>query len=469
MLAVAPGDAVKKGQVLARLSSTQALELQRDALQAGSQAALLQQNLKRDEQLFAEGLIAESRLQATRAAATQANALAGERRQGLALAGATTGKVGGFLALTATIDGVVLEQSAQLGQRVEAATPIYHIAQLSPLWLEIQAPVDFAATLKIGTAVKVADSGASGSLIGIGRAVDAASQTVLLRAEVSGGAESLRPGQVVAVEIAGGAQRGQTLPASAVIRNEGQPLVFVQLGGGDPARRFEARPVQVISQSGELVVVRRRHGWRTSRQPRRFRPQGDPDRHRRRRMPGCTDPLFADPAPAGAGAHRAAHRRRCAGFLGLPIDAYPDVSTTQVKIILKAPGMTPEEVETRLAVPVEQELLGIPHQRLLRSTSKYALTDITIDFADGTDIYRARQQVGERLASAMGNLPAGVSGGMAPITTPLGEMFMFTLEGDLSLADKRALLDWVIRPQLRTIPGVADVATAWVAKCVPSR
>ncbi|MDQ5903863.1 MAG: heavy metal efflux system protein, partial [Pseudomonadota bacterium] len=150
----------------------------------------------------------------------------------------------------------------------------------------------------------------------------------------------------------------------------------------------------------------------------------------------------------GAGVH---------AFLGLPIDAFPDVSTTQVKIILKAPGMTPEEVETRLAVPVEQELLGIPRQRLLRSTSKYALTDITIDFEDGTDIYWARQQVGERLASAMDNLPPGVSGGMAPITTPLGEMFMFTIEGELPLAEKRALLDWVIRPQLRTIPGVADV------------
>lgn len=144
-------------------------------------------------------------------------------------------------------------------------------------------------------------------------------------------------------------------------------------------------------------------------------------------------------------------------FLKLPIDAFPDVSTTQVKIILKAPGMTPEEVEMRLAVPVEQEMLGIPNQRLLRSTSKYALTDITIDFEDGTDIYWARQQVGERLASVMGDLPAGVTGGMAPITTPLGEMFMFTIEGDLPLADKRALLDWVIRPQLRTIPGVADV------------
>ena len=144
-------------------------------------------------------------------------------------------------------------------------------------------------------------------------------------------------------------------------------------------------------------------------------------------------------------------------FLGLPIDAFPDVSTTQVKIILKAPGMTPEEVETRIAVPVEQEMLGIPRQRLLRSVSKYALTDITIDFADGTDIYWARQQVGERLAAAMDNLPPGVTGGMAPITTPLGEMFMFTIEGDLPLADKRVLLDWVIRPQLRTIPGVADV------------
>ena len=144
-------------------------------------------------------------------------------------------------------------------------------------------------------------------------------------------------------------------------------------------------------------------------------------------------------------------------FAGLPIDAFPDVSTTQVKIILKAPGMTPEEVETRIAVPVEQEMLGIPHQRLLRSVSKYALTDITIDFADGTDIYWARQQVGERLAAAMANLPGGISGGLAPITTPLGEMFMFTIEGDLPLAEKRALLDWVIRPQLRTVPGVADV------------
>jgi cobalt-zinc-cadmium resistance protein CzcA len=142
----------------------------------------------------------------------------------------------------------------------------------------------------------------------------------------------------------------------------------------------------------------------------------------------------------------------------LPIDAFPDVSTTQVKLILKAPGMTPEEVETRIAAPIEMEMLGIPKQRVLRSVSKYGLTDVTIDFEDGTDIYWARQQVAERLNAALGELPAGVSGGMAPITTPLSEMFMFTVEGDhLSLAERRALLDWVIRPRLRTLPGVADV------------
>jgi cobalt-zinc-cadmium resistance protein CzcA len=145
-------------------------------------------------------------------------------------------------------------------------------------------------------------------------------------------------------------------------------------------------------------------------------------------------------------------------FQQLPIDAFPDVSSTQVKLIMKAPGMTPEEVEARIVAPIETEMLGIPKQQILRSISKYALADITIDFAEGTDIYWARQQVAERLANAQNNLPVGSSGGLAPITTPLGEMFMFTVEGGgLSLEQRRSLLDWVIRPQLRTLAGVADV------------
>ena len=144
--------------------------------------------------------------------------------------------------------------------------------------------------------------------------------------------------------------------------------------------------------------------------------------------------------------------------LNLPIDAFPDVSPTQVKIIVKVAGMTPEEVETRVTMPIEVEMLGIPKQTMLRSIAKYALTDITIDFEEGTDIYWARQQVAERLNGVWATLPANAEGGMAPMTTPLGEMFMFTVDGEgLSLADRRGLLDWVIRPALRTVPGVADV------------
>lgn len=145
-------------------------------------------------------------------------------------------------------------------------------------------------------------------------------------------------------------------------------------------------------------------------------------------------------------------------FVGLPIDAFPDVSPTQVKIVVKAPGMTPGEVEQRITIPIELEILGIPKQTMLRSVAKYALTDITLDFEPGTDIYWARQQVAERLNNVWPELPEDASGGIAPMTTPLGEMFMFTIDSDsVSLMERRRLLDWVIRPALRGVPGVADV------------
>lgn len=144
-------------------------------------------------------------------------------------------------------------------------------------------------------------------------------------------------------------------------------------------------------------------------------------------------------------------------FMRLPVDAYPNIAQTQVKIILKAPGMTPEEVESRVITPIETELLGIPKQAILRSSAKYAIADITVDFADGTDIYWARQQVAERLSGVLASMPGAVSGGLAPISTPLSDIYMFTIEGPLSLQQKRELLDWTIRPALRTVAGVADV------------
>ncbi|GGY37744.1 efflux RND transporter permease subunit [Parvularcula lutaonensis] len=144
--------------------------------------------------------------------------------------------------------------------------------------------------------------------------------------------------------------------------------------------------------------------------------------------------------------------------LRLPIDAFPEIAPPQVKIIMKAPGMTPAEVEARVVRALERELLGIPGQDVMRARTKYAIADITIDFRPGTDIYWARQQVAERVNAVTPQLPTTVEGGMAPISTALSELFMFTIDGDgASLEERRSLLDWVIRPALRTVPGVADV------------
>jgi cobalt-zinc-cadmium resistance protein CzcA len=144
-------------------------------------------------------------------------------------------------------------------------------------------------------------------------------------------------------------------------------------------------------------------------------------------------------------------------FVTLPIDAFPEIAPTQVKLILKAPGMTPEEVEARVITPIEQQMLGMPDQQMLRSVAKYAIADITISFSDAADIYWARAQVLERFAAVAGELPPGVTGGLAPIATPLSDIFMFTLDGPQSLAERRRVLDYVVRPALRTVAGVADV------------
>ncbi len=145
-------------------------------------------------------------------------------------------------------------------------------------------------------------------------------------------------------------------------------------------------------------------------------------------------------------------------FRTLPIDAFPDIYTPQVQVIVNAPGMTPAEVESRITFPIEIEMQGLPQQTALRSLNKYALGLVTVWFEDGTDIYLARQQVAERLSQVRSSLPPGVEPVLAPITTPLGEIYMYRIEGGgLSNAELRTLQDWTVRPRLRTVAGVADV------------
>ncbi len=154
----------------------------------------------------------------------------------------------------------------------------------------------------------------------------------------------------------------------------------------------------------------------------------------------------------------------------LPIDAVPDITNVQVQINTDAPGYSPLEVEQRLTFPIETAMAGLPRLDYTRSLSRYGLSQVTVVFKDGTDIYFARQLLAERLQQVRGQLPPGREPTMGPIATGLGEIFMYTVEATpgtrrpdgspWSPADLREIQDWVIKPQLRTVPGVVEVNTS---------
>ncbi|MFS0741805.1 CusA/CzcA family heavy metal efflux RND transporter [Brevundimonas sp. 3P9-tot-E] len=156
-------------------------------------------------------------------------------------------------------------------------------------------------------------------------------------------------------------------------------------------------------------------------------------------------------------------------FQKLPIDATPDITNVQIQINTEAPGYSPLEAEQRITFPVETAVAGVPGLSYTRSVSRYGLSQVTVVFEDGTDIYRARQLVNERLQTARGQLPTGLSPELGPIATGLGEIFMYTIEAKpgarkadgapYSPEDLRTLQDWVIRPQMRNTPGVTEVNT----------
>lgn len=147
----------------------------------------------------------------------------------------------------------------------------------------------------------------------------------------------------------------------------------------------------------------------------------------------------------------------------LPIDAVPDITNVQVQINSSAPGFTPLEVEQRITVPVETALAGVPGLEYTRSLSRYGLSQVTVVFEDGTDIFFARQLVNERIGAVAGELPEGVSAGLGPVATGLGEIFLYSVHpavdrpGGFDPTELRTLQDWVIKPQLRQVPGVAEV------------
>jgi cobalt-zinc-cadmium resistance protein CzcA len=147
-----------------------------------------------------------------------------------------------------------------------------------------------------------------------------------------------------------------------------------------------------------------------------------------------------------------------AAWLHLPIDAFPDVTNTQVMILSRAPGLAAIDVEQRISYPIEQVMRGLPRVTQVRSLSKAGLSQVVVVFEDGVDIYWARQMVFERLSTAREQLPPGVAAELGPISTGLGEIFQYTIEGEgKSLMDLRTIQDWIVAPLLRPIAGVNEV------------
>lgn len=256
---VGSGDAVAAGQPLARIASPELLGLRRDLAQAGAEHERARLALQRDRQLHAEGLIAASRLEATQAAADQAAAALAEKRALLGLAGSAGQGGSGELIVTAPIAGVVLAQQVQPGARVEAAAPLFQIARLEPLALEVELPPALAAQVAVGQRLRVPAAAAEGKVVAVGRAVSGA-QTVTVRGLLERNPAALGPGQNVEAEIdtgaaAAGAEGIWQLPATALVRlgedAAAGSAVFARRG-----EAFQPVPVTVLGERGGTVMAR---------------------------------------------------------------------------------------------------------------------------------------------------------------------------------------------------------------------
>lgn len=258
---VGVGDPVKKGQALATLQSPALAEAQRGLLQSATQAQLAKENLARDEQLWQDGIISESRYRATQSMHREASAALAERKQMLRLSGMSDTDItrlqsdnvlSSKLTLTSPIDGVVLEKTASAGQRLDAAIPLFKVAQLEPLALEIQIPLASTQGLKVGASVTVPAYGAKGKLTAIGRSLSGGNQTILLRALIHAGARNLRPGQFVEATIgtSGNAHDQWNIPNSALARIGSKVVIFIETAKG-----YRSEEVTVLHEGADNSVI----------------------------------------------------------------------------------------------------------------------------------------------------------------------------------------------------------------------
>ena len=260
VLLVAEGEEIHQGQPLARIRSPQLLELQGEYLETRPRFLLAETNYRRDRQLNQDGIVAERRLLESRAAYQELSAAQSRLRHMLELSGMDEAALQELesqktltssLSVRAPIDGVVLEQMVTAGKGVELADPLYRIARLKPLWLEVHVPLEQLGELAAGQAVVVPELDVSGKVISVGRMVHGADQGVLVRAEVSEGTERMRPGQFVQAQLSvPGGGSSFRVPGAAVLRSGGRSYVFVAREQG-----FLPVPVTVASEEPGYQVI----------------------------------------------------------------------------------------------------------------------------------------------------------------------------------------------------------------------
>jgi cobalt-zinc-cadmium efflux system membrane fusion protein len=261
-MALAADEPVEAGQAIAQLRSPAIVEAQREFLSALSDEALAQDRLKRTQLLFDGKATPERELRVAQSAAVQAKSRLDERTQILLLMDLsdadvetlrTSRKIFGGVTVNSPIAGTVVKRHTSPGERVDAAAPLYTIAELEPLWVNIQVPASRLANILPGAAVTLPAYGASGRVIRIARTVDAATQSATVVAEIGSNGGSVRPGLAVdvTVHIADGEGAQWSMPASSLVRHRERSWVFLRSPDG-----FRARPVQVVAESARTVSIR---------------------------------------------------------------------------------------------------------------------------------------------------------------------------------------------------------------------
>lgn len=260
IMLVAEGDVVKANQALAQLNSPEIVAGQNDYVQALSRLSQSQQEMQRDKSLFDEGIIAERRYRQSLSTYQQDKSDVAMYKKRLEMAGMDadairvldkTRSLNSRLVLTAPSDGVVMKQFATAGQRLTAADPVYQVAELSTLWIEIHVPLDIAKNVKINDRLTICDKSVEGNVIAVGREVHAADQGVLVRAEINEKTNQLTPGEFLEACFIQQADKAQfEVPRSAVFRHDGLSAVFVKMDGG-----FMYKQVEIVKDNGNKLVI----------------------------------------------------------------------------------------------------------------------------------------------------------------------------------------------------------------------